>query len=328
MTDVTDTWTLAAVGLLVALLRTTTPVLLAALGALVSDLAGCVNVALEGLMLVAAFFGVMGAIQAGHLWPGLPVWGQALIGGCAGLLAAMALSLLLAIFHLEFGADLIVAGIALNLLAVGLTVFLMASWVGDKGSTASLVSPALPRLQVPGLGGWPALNLLLNGEGGHGHPLPLPLALLAVPGVGLLLYRTPWGRWLRATGENPAAALGAGIPVKRMQYLALLTSGALAGLGGLYLSMGYVTLFQADMSAGRGFLALAAVFLGARALWGTAAASLLFGGSAVLVTQLGVLAWPPQVPQMLPPLMTLIAMLIAGHRTRNRALKTRAARAD
>ncbi|TXD68009.1 hypothetical protein FUT87_26460 [Mitsuaria sp. TWR114] len=148
----TDTWTLVVAGLVVALLRATTPILFAALGALVSDLAGCVNVALEGLMLVAAFFGVMGAVQAADLWPALPVWAHALIGGGAALLAALVLALLLAVFHLEFGADLIVAGIAMNLLAAGLTVFLMASWVGDKGSTATLVSPALPALRVPGLG--------------------------------------------------------------------------------------------------------------------------------------------------------------------------------
>ncbi len=314
----TDAWTLAAAGLAVALLRAATPILFAALGALVSDLAGCVNVALEGLMLIAAFFGVMGAVQAAELWPAMPVWGHALIGGAAALLAALALALLLALFHLEFGADLIVAGIAINLLAAGLTVFLMASWVGDKGSTAALVSPALPSLRLPGLAGWPALDLLLNGEGGRGHPLPLLLAPLAVAAVWLLLQRTPWGRWLRASGENPAAALAAGIPVKRMQYLALLASGALAGMGGVYLSMGYVTLFQADMSAGRGFLALAAVFLGGRALAGTTAAALLFGASAVLATQLGALAWRPQLPQMLPPAVTLIAMAVAGARRARR----------
>lgn len=311
-----DTWLLLAATLLVALLRATTPILLAALGALVSELAGCLNVALEGLMLVAAFFGVMGAVQAAQAWPGLAPWMHALLGAGAGLLAALLLAGLLGLFHLEFGADLVVAGIAVNLLAAGLTVFLLAGWVGDKGSTASLASPALPLLHLPGPAGWPVLDRLLNGEGGRGHPVLVHLAFAAVAGLWLLLYRTRLGQWLRAVGENPRAAAGAGIPVKRMRYLALLLSGGLAGLGGLYLSMGYLTLFQADMSAGRGFLALAAVFLGARRLLGTLAAALLFGASAVLATQLGWLDLPPQLLHMLPPFITLCALVFAGRRAR------------
>jgi ABC-type uncharacterized transport system permease subunit len=307
-------WALLAAGLFAALLRATAPILLAALGALVSDLAGCLNVALEGLMLIAAFFGVMGAVQAAQAWPALQPWSHALIGAGAGLLAALLLTGLLAVFHLELGADLIVGGIAVNLLAAGLTVFLLAGWVGDKGSTAALASPALPSLHVPGLAGWPVLDRWVNGDAGRGHHLLVLAALGAVPVVWLLLHRTRLGRWLRAVGEHPQAALGAGIPVKRVQYLALLISGALAGLGGVYLSLGYLNLFQADMSAGRGFLALAAVFLGARRLAGTLGASLLFGAAAVVTTQLGVLSLPPQLLQMLPPFITLCALAFAGRR--------------
>ena len=115
-------------------------------------------------------------------------------------------------------------------------------------------------------------------------------------------------------GENPQAALGAGIPVKRVRYAALLLSGAFAGLGGVYLSMGYLTLFQADMSAGRGFLALAAVFLGARRPLGTLGAALLFGASTVLATRLGGLDLPTQVVYMVPPVVTLLALVLAGRR--------------
>ena len=311
-------WSLLAAGLFAALLRATAPILLAALGALVSEVAGCVNVALEGLMLIAAFFGVMGAVQAAHAWPALAPWGHAAIGAAAGVLAAVLLTGLLAFFHLELGADLIVGGIAINLLAAGLTVFLLAGWVGDKGSTAALASPALPALHVPGLAGWPVLDHWLNGDAARGHHLLIWGAFAAVPAVWLLLHRTRAGRWMRAVGEHPAAAQGAGIPVKRIQYLALFTSGALAGLAGVYLSLGYLTLFQADMSAGRGFLALAAVFLGARRLAGTLGASLLFGATAVLTTRLGWLSLPPQALQMLPPFITLCALAFAGRRFSSR----------
>lgn len=308
-------WALLAATLVVAALRATTPILFAALGGLVSDLAGSINVALEGLMLIAAFFGVLGAVYAGQWMPGLPVWAHAWMGCIVGLAAALVITAMLGFFHLELGADLIVAGIAVNLLAAGLTVFLLVTLVGDKGSTAGLASPALPSLRVPGLDDAPVLNMLLNGDGGQGHHILVYAAFLAVAGLWVFLTRTRYGAWLRAVGENPDAALGAGIPVKRVHYVALLLSGALAGLGGVYLSMGYLTLFQADMSAGRGFLALAAVFLGARRPLGTFGAALLFGASAVLATQLGALEMPTQVVYMVPPFVTICALVFAGRRS-------------
>lgn len=312
-------WSMAAATLLPAVLRAATPILLAALGGLISDLAGCINVGLEGLMLVAAFFAVVGSALAAYWLPGLPPVWHAWLGALAGVLAAMLLALLLAVFHLEWGADLIVAGIALNVLAAGLTVFLLSTLVGDKGSTTSLDTPVLPALHLPGLQSWPQLDLLLNGEHGRGHHLLLWTALLAIPLLRLLLRHTSTGVWLCASGEHPQAAAEAGIPVKRMRYLALLVSGMLAGLGGVYLSMGYLSLFQSDMTAGRGFLALAAVFVGARGLTGTVLASLLFGASAVLSTRLGAAGIAPQLLYMLPPVVTLLALVAAGARKQGRA---------
>lgn len=311
-----EAWMLLAAGLLPAILRATAPILLAALGGLVSDLAGCTNVALEGLMLVAAFFAVLVSVQAAHWFPGLAPGFYPWIGCGGGLLAALLMAGLLAVFHLEWGADLIVAGIAINILAAGLTVLLMTSVTGDKGSTASLDSPVLPGVHVPGLQAWPVLDLLLNGEQRTGHHVLLYVALLAIPALWWFLRSMRWGVWLRAAGENPLAAAAAGIPVKRMRYLALLLSGVLAGLGGVYLSLGYLSLFQADMTAGRGFLALAAVFVGARAMRGAVVASVLFGASAVLATQLGASRIPPQLIYLLPPLVTLLALAVAGVRRR------------
>ncbi|MDY0977261.1 ABC transporter permease [Massilia sp. CFBP9012] len=296
---------------LLAVLRAATPILYAALGGLLSELGGKINVALEGLMLVAAFTGVIAAI---HPPPGLPLALLPWWGLLAGLLAALLLAALLAVLHLECGADLIVAGIALNLLAAGLTVFLLAELAGDKGSTASFATPALPSLRIPVPEGWPLLDLLLNGESGHGHHVLVLGAPLLALAAWAFLRHTRAGAWLRATGENPAAALAAGIPVRRMHYLALLGSGVLAGLGGIYLSMGVLTLFQAEMTAGRGFLALAAVFVGARRLAGVCGAALLFGAAAVLATRLGTLDVPPQLLTMLPPLVTIAVLALPGWR--------------
>lgn len=311
-----DLWLLAA-GLLAAGLRAATPLILATLGGLVSDLAGVVNVGLEGIMLVAAFFGVMGSAAALAWLPGAPAWCPALLGAAAGLAAAVAISLLLGVFHLEFKADLIIAGIGINLLAAGLTVFLMVSFTGDKGSTAGIASALLPNLRVPGLAPWPRLAAFVNGPDGEGQHLMVWTALLAAGALGLVLARTRLGLHWRAIGENLAAAAAAGLPVKRLQYSALATSGVLAGLGGLYLSMGYLAVFQADMTAGRGFLALAAVFLGGRRPLGALAAALLFGAASVLAARLGNHDVPSQVVYMLPPFVTLIAMVVFSRRHRS-----------
>ena len=305
---------LVAATLGAALLRAAAPIILAALGGLVAELAGVVNVALEGLMLLAAFFGVIGSAYALQWFPGAAPWVAPLIGLLAGFAAAVLGALLLAVFHLEFGADLIVAGIGINLLAAGLTVFLMVTLTGDKGSTATLASSVLPVLHLQGLQGWPALDTLLNGDGRGGHPLLVWVAFGAAALLSFTLYRTRLGLRLRAVGENPVAARAGGLPAKRLQYLALATSGVLAGLGGLYLSMGYLTLFQAEMSAGRGFLALAAVFMGGRRPLGTVLAALLFGASSVLATQLALFDIPSQVVYMVPPLVTIVALVVFSQR--------------
>lgn len=303
--------TVALILAFLALLRAATPILYAALGGLLSELGGKINVALEGLMLVAAFTAVIATIYPPPGLPPalLPWWGCA-----AGLVAALALAALLAVLHLECDADLIVAGIALNLLAAGLTVFLLAELAGDKGSTARFATPALPSLHIGGLQAWPLLDLLMNGEAGRGHHvLLLGAPLLALCGWLFLAHTRP-GAWLRAVGENPQAALAAGIPLRRMHYTALVGSGVLAGLGGVYLSLGYLTLFQADMTAGRGFLALAAVFVGRRSLPGVCAAALLFGAAGVIATRLGGLDLPPQLLAMLPPAITIIALAAPAQR--------------
>ncbi|WP_044560541.1 ABC transporter permease [Azospirillum sp. B4] len=322
--DLVAAGTLAAV-LAGAALRAATPIVFASLGGLVSELAGCVNVALEGVMLVAAFAGVVTSAYSALWFPDAPLWLHPWLGCAAGLAAGTALAGLLAVFHLELGADLIVAGIGLNILAQGLTVLLMAHLTGDKGSTASLASFALPSLRWPGVDGVPVLGVLLNGEGGGGHNVLVYGALVATGLTAWALRHTVFGLRLRATGENAQAALAAGLPVKRLRYAGLLLSGLLASGGGVFLGMGYLTLFQADMAAGRGYLALAAVFLGGRQPLGTVAAALVFGAASVAAARLGLLAVPAEVVFMIPPLVTIAALVLVRLHQRRTARRRAAA---
>ena len=291
-------------------LRATTPILLPALGGLISELGGVINIALEGIMLSAAFFGVVVGAYGPELIPGLPLWIYPWLGALAGILSGLLLALILAFFHLELGADIILAALGINILAAGGTVFLMFSLTGDKGSTSTLASPALPSVVIPFVSDIPFLGQLLNGENMTGYNIMTFIAFASVAIVWVFLYRTPMGSHLRAVGENPEASASVGIPVKRVRYIALLLSGFFAALGGLNLSMGYLTLFQANMTAGRGFIALAAVYLGNKNPIGVMIAALIFGAAGALEAQLGTLDIPSQFITMIPPIVTIAALVI------------------
>jgi len=298
------------------IIRISTPILLPALGGLIADLGGVVNIALEGQMLIAAFAGVVVSALAPQWLPGLPGWGYAFLGGAAGMLAALALAWIIAFFHLELHTDIILTGLAVNILAAGITVFLMFVLTGDKGSTSTLASPAMPNVLLPWVNRIPLIGTLLNGANGTGYNVLSYIGLLLVPVVSLFLYRTRQGVHLRAAGENAAAAGSVGINVKRTQYNALLLSGAIAALGGLYLSMGYLTIFQANMTAGRGFIALAVINLGNRRPAGVLIAALIFGTATSLGAQLGTLDVPTQAIEMIPPVITIVALVIYQVRRR------------
>ena len=299
-----------------SILRVSTPIILAALGGLLSELAGVINIALEGIMLSAAFAGVMVSAFAPQWFPGLPVWIFPWIGVAAGIIAGVALAWLVAFFHLELGSDIILTGLGVNILAAGGTIFLMYSITGDKGSTSTLASPAVPNVVIPFVNNIPVVGTLLNAENLTGYNVFTYVALLATVLITIFLYKMPLGAHLRAVGENPDAAASVGINVKRVRYYALLASGVLAALGGLNLSMGYLTLFQANMTAGRGFIALAVIYLGNRNPIGTVIAALIFGAADSLGAQLGTMAVPPQLIEMIPPTVTILALVIYNLRKR------------
>lgn len=287
---------------LAALLRVATPILFAALGALISDRAGVINIGIEGIMLAGAFAGVVGSALTGSAWLGLLA---AIVTGCA--LGAV---LSAAVHGLK--ADLVLSGIALNLACASGTVLLLFALTGDKGMSGSLPSKVLPTLDLPFLDGVPVLGAAL----GHQHVLTWA-SLLAVPLVSVLLMRTPFGLRLRAVGENAEAAAIAGVRVARVQLAALVISGAFGGVAGAFLSMGYVSWFTGGMSAGRGFIAIAAEVMGGGLALGTFVSALVLGAAEAFATDLQGIGLPSELMQTVPYVVPVIALVLhAGRRRR------------
>jgi ABC-type uncharacterized transport system permease subunit len=274
-----------------AMLRFATPLTFAALGGVVSERSGVVNIGLEGMMLTGAFFGIWGADFTGG-WVG---------GLLIGMLAGGVLALVHAIFAVSLRADQIVSGFALNFIALGVTGYLFLHTYGERGTPDGV--PAVPDLSLPI--DWipffgPALEKL---------NLLVWASLVLVFLVWLFIFRTPAGLRLRSVGENPRAAATVGISVIKVRYLAVVTSGVLAALGGAFLSIGFVHSFNQNMTQGKGFIALAVVIVGKWRPVGALAAALLFGFCSALAQRLPVFS--PNTGTLLealPYVVTLIAV--------------------
>jgi general nucleoside transport system permease protein len=262
--------------ILYSTVRMATPLLLAALGGLFSERSGVINIALEGLMLAGAFTSAVVTYYAGNPWIGL----------LAGIAAGTFISVIHAVACIQFESDQVVTGTAINILMLGIPTVLSGALFGTTGST-----PQIPRA-----------DLLPNA--------PVVIAFALVPLVRYVLYRTPFGLRLRAAGENPEATDTAGVSVSRLRYSGVLLSGALAAIGGAYLSIGQSSLFTRNMTAGRGFIALAALIFGKWRPVQTMLACLLFGfAEAVAIQMQGVI---PHVRveyiQIIPYVLTMIVL--------------------
>ncbi len=279
--------------LLGSLLRFATPILLAALGGLLCERAGVFNIGLEGLMLAGAFGAVVGSYFGG----------SALAGVGAAVLAGVALAALLALFAVTLRGNEIVVGIAINLLASGLTVYLLRSIWGVKGAFQDPALAGLPDHRIPGLDALPVVGPLLSG-----HSAIVNLALVLTIAIHFLLFRHVLGLRLRGVGEHAEAAMTLGVAVDRLRYGAVLASGALCGLAGAQLSLGNVTLFVENMSAGRGWIAVVAVMFGRAHPLGVFAACLLFGLTESLGFRLQGLQLPSQLTDSLPYVVTLASL--------------------
>ncbi len=279
--------------MLAATLRMATPIALAATGAALSERGGVINIGLEGMMLAGAFAGVLGSYLSGSPWLGV------LLGAAAGTLFGV----ILAAFAIGLGADQVVSGVGLNILAMGLTAWLMQVIWRSRGTSPNVTG--LPRWSVPGAADLPVVGPLLSDQ----SPLVFA-ALVLVPLCWLVLFRTPAGLRLRLVGEHPEAAGTLGLPVRRLQYVAVAASGTLAGLGGVALSLGELNWFSLNMSAGRGYMALAANIFGQWNPVGGFLAALLFAFTDALQmrVQTRAVAVPSELIQMLPYVLTVLVL--------------------
>lgn len=253
---------LFSIALLQNTLRTTTPIVLAALGILFTDHVGMMNIGMEGMMLTSAFFAVVGSYYLGS-WIG---------GLLTAIIAGVLLSLFFGLFVIQFQSDEFIIGVALNIFSGGLTVFLLRTMFGVKGSFPGPGIVPLPKLSWPFLDSIPIIGPLLNG-----NTLLVYGSWILVLICWVLLYRTPLGFWFRAAGEHPESLRSAGINPNKMKYIASTLCGIFAGLSGAHLSLGYLTLFTENMSASRGFIAVACVIFGASNPPRVFFAALLFG---------------------------------------------------
>lgn len=290
--------------------RVTTPILFTALGAMISRRAGIMNISLEGMMLVGALFGVIGSTYSQ----------SALVGVLCAVVASLLLSLVFAYFVLKLKSDLILTGIALNLMASGGTVFLLSVICGDKGVSTSMASKVVPSIEIPLIKDIPILGEILSG-----HNVLTYVALLSVVVVYVLVNKSPLGLRIRSVGENPDAAESVGISVVKTRFIALMITGILSGLGGAFMSMGYVSWFARDMAAGRGYIALAAQNLGNATPIGTCLASFLFGIADALSSSLQILSVPAEFIQMIPYVTTVIGLIVYAAYRKKQTQKKQAA---
>jgi ABC-type uncharacterized transport system permease subunit len=300
-------------GLFAGTLQYATPLTFGALGGLISERAGVVNIGLEGMMLTGAFFGIMSADKTGS-------WELGLLG--AAFFGAL-LALVHAIFAIHLRADQIVSGTAINILATGITAFAFQDIYGDSGTPDTPTIPNVHIAHIPVLQqlleavDWvlqkiPGVRSIASGIGNvfDVQNLMTWIALALVVLAWVFLFKTTWGLRLRAVGEHPRAADTVGISVFRWRYVAVMSSGALAGLGGAYLSFGFLDAFTNQMTNGKGFIALAALVFGKWKPFGLLGATLLFGFASALGDQLQTNAnISSDLVNILPYAFTLIALV-------------------
>lgn len=279
------------VPLIVTMMTTATPLLFAALGELVVEKSGVLNLGVEGMMLAGAVVGF--AVMA--------TTGDPLLAIVCAALAGAALALLFGVLTLTLMSNQVATGLALTIFGVGLSALVGAGFVGRP-------VPALPKLAIPGLSDLPVVGPIL-----FGHDALVYLSLAAVPLVAAFLNHTRAGMVLRAVGESDASAHAIGYDVIRVRYLAVLFGGAMSGLGGAYLSLAYTPLWVEEMTAGRGWISLALVVFAAWRPWRCLAGAYLFGGVTILqlyAQGAGGIGVPTEILSMLPYVATIVVLTL------------------
>ena len=280
------------IGLVNGMIASATPILLAALGGTLTYYAGIFNIAMEGMMLSGAFFAVLGAYYFNS-------WG---IGILLAVLGSTFLALIFILFSIVLKTDEFITGIGLNLFALGTTTYLLRQIFNVKGAFSNPGIRSIPNLAIPLIEDIPIVGRILSG-----HNLIVYLGLLLTFLTAYLVFKTQFGLRLRAAGHNADCLDSSGVSTARIRIWSLIICGIFCGLAGAYLSLGFVTLFSENMSAGRGWISLAAIILVNGHPWGIAAISLLFGftdGFGLLLQRV----MPPQFTSMVPYIATLIAL--------------------
>lgn len=282
------------IGFLEATIRVSTPILLAALGGLFASKAGIINFAMEGIMCSGAFFGFYGSFLTGSPW----------LGALCGMAGGIAVALILGFASITAKVDQVVAGTGINILAAGLTSYLLSTVFGT-GSRPSQVNAFQP-LPIPLLSKIPVIGPLFFNQ------IPVVyIAFILVPVVWYIMNKTGYGLNLQAVGEHPRAADSLGINVVKMRWGAIVISGLLGGLGGAFLSIGQLSVFMENMTSGRGYMAWSAVTVGRWNPLGILGASVLFGAAEALQLRLQTVGIeiPRQFFLMLPYILTMLVLM-------------------
>ncbi len=296
------------VQILESTLRLATPLLFVCLAGLFSERAGIFDIGLEGKLLIAAFFSAAIAFVTGSAWLGL----------AAGIGASVLFSMIHGVASITFRGNQLISGVAINFLAAGMTVVIAQSWFQQGGRTPALEGAArFQRLTLPFADQVRDVPVIgpLYGQVLSGHSILVYAGLAAVPLTWWVLYRTRFGLRLRAVGENPEAVDTAGVSVVRLRFSALVITGILCGIGGSYLSTSLAAGFVKDMSAGRGYIALAALIFSKWRPWQGLGAVLLFGALEAIANRwpnldLGIITLPSQFMTALPYILTVV--ILAG----------------
>lgn len=276
------------------------------MGALITSRAGVINIGLEGIMLFAALFGVIFSAASGSAW----------VGFLGAVVTGVLIAILMSYVALVLKSHVTLTGIAINMFASGCTVFILCLVTGDKGISSSLASKVMPSVELPLIHKIPIIGEVLSG-----HNILTYLSFLGVLFTYILLNKTVVGLRIRAVGENEQAALSVGAKPVKYQFIAMLISGVLAGMGGAYMSMGYVSWFSRDMVAGRGFIALAAQQLGQGTTLGTMSATLVFGMADALANNLQALQMPSEFVQSIPYVTTIVGLVVFSIAKQRKELK-------
>ena len=303
-----DLSTIFNIGLLQNTLRTATPVVLAALGCLMTDHVGMTNIGVEGMMLIGAFSAVMGS------W----VCGSWVMGLVFALTIGLLLGLFYGVFVIKFKSDEFIIGVALNTFAAGVTTFLLRTLTGQSGTfhaTEGNLS-TLPRLSAEWLNKIPVIGELLNN-----NTLLVYVSWIFVFLCWLMIYRMPVGFWLRASGEHPESLRSAGRSPEKMQYLASLLCGMLSALAGAHLALGYLSTFSENMSNSRGYIAFACVIFGRANLPKVLLAALHFGFIDALGMRLQSVGISSALTSIFPYIGTVLMMVLVVWRTERRKKK-------